>query len=83
MRPELEKLGATADIQTYGHIDSKLLLGAALSPKGDEFCRAVPTTRWLLSTRGGVHGEFPPGYVDRLWLTSADYVFALHERAPR
>ncbi|MCA8977081.1 MAG: glycosyltransferase family 39 protein [Planctomycetes bacterium] len=82
LRRELSALDI-ADVATFGHVDGKLLLGAGLLPKGDEFCRSQPTAKWLLSTEGGVIGDGPEGYAERLWLTSPVGLFKLHERLPR
>ena len=43
--------------------------------------RQTDTVR-LASLLAG-NARVPPDYLDRLWLTTLDYVFALHERVPR
>ncbi|MCA8953273.1 MAG: glycosyltransferase family 39 protein [Planctomycetes bacterium] len=80
LRAELERRGIVDEVHTYGHVDSKMLLGAGLMPPGDEFCRERPTAKWLLVTRDPTLGEVPPEYVDRLVLATPRLVFALLEK---
>ena len=80
---ELVALGAVeSDVATYGHVDAKLLLNAGLLPRGDEFCRAAPQSKWLLSTVGGYFKD-PLGYGDRVWICTRNGHFVLRERLPR
>lgn len=83
LRTELERLGAVEDLETFGHVDSKLLLGAGMLPEGDETCRSVPDSPWLLTARGDVRGELPEGYEVRLLVSSARDVFVVRRRIPR
>ncbi|MCR9246191.1 MAG: glycosyltransferase family 39 protein [bacterium] len=80
VRREFATRGAVADLQTWGHVDSKMLLGGELIVPGDEFCRAQPQARFVLTTHGGTLGPLPAEYRDRVWFCSARSVFSLHER---
>ncbi len=82
VRAELERRGIADAVHTWGHVDSKMLLAADLIVPGDEFCRADPTARWLITSHGGLTRALPAGYVERAWFCSARVTFVLHERQP-
>ena len=85
LRRELDGLGGdvASQLEFYGHVDGKVLLGAGLLPRGDEFCRRAPGAKWLLSSIGGGAGTIGPPYVPRLWISAPRGQFLVHERVPR
>lgn len=67
LRRELDALGASQVLATYGHVDSAMLLEAGLLPPGDESGRNVPTAPWLLCEARDP-GQEITGYAERLRL---------------
>jgi 4-amino-4-deoxy-L-arabinose transferase-like glycosyltransferase len=79
LRAELERLGATAELATFGHVEGPLLLGAGLLPKGDESARSRPAAKWLLTEDRSV--ATPEGYVERVHVCTPRKTFVVSERA--
>ncbi|GAB4153459.1 MAG: hypothetical protein Fur0037_22290 [Planctomycetota bacterium] len=48
LRAEIDGLGAAERMQTLGHLNSNLLVGARLLPPGDEFARRAPRRDFVL-----------------------------------
>ena len=80
MGRELDALGVTDDLGSYGHLDSPTLLASGIWVTGDEFRRRRPETRWVL------HEEKPwrPLPLDQYearWRMSTPYkTFGVDER---
>ncbi len=80
LRREIAALDAMVDIQTVGHIHGGLLLGAGLLPRGDEWQRQPPTSKFVLYQSGV---PFVQGYDERfrLCLSGQDFIVAeRHEK---
>lgn len=80
LRRELDALGASQDLGSYGHFHSPTMLASGLWPKGDEFARWLPDTDWM------VHEAVPGPTHDvssrpvRLVLTTPQKTFVVRER---
>jgi len=82
LRQVLDELGATSKLETYGHIEGPLLLGAGLLPAGDESRRSEPSAGWIMvETRDG-RAQLPASYVERLRLCLSTKTFVVAERTP-
>lgn len=80
LRRELDELGATEHVATYGHFESGVLLAADIWPHGDEFMRRPLTSEWVLYERISWLPETLPGYRERLRLVTPLKTLTLHER---
>ena len=63
--------------------DGKALLGGGLLPRGDEACQKVPSGDWMLSSAGGVIGELPAGFVERIFVGSPAGRLEVRQRVSR
>ncbi|HEB53982.1 MAG TPA: hypothetical protein ENI87_12075 [bacterium] len=82
LRRECDALGASADLGSYGHIDSPILLASGLWPEGDEMRRRVPPERWVLheDTAWRPFAEAAPEHVMRWRMNTPFKTLTLHER---
>lgn len=81
LRSELEALHATDRLQTLGHVNSNLLLGARVFPPGDELLRRPPQQHFVLHETGGWPPLPPmPQYAPRLVLSVPGDVYVLREK---
>lgn len=81
LRAELDELGATGHLQTIGHVNSNLLLGAGMLPPGDEMARGALTLPFALH-EDAVAGELNrfPAYRPRLILCVPGDRYTLRQR---
>jgi 4-amino-4-deoxy-L-arabinose transferase-like glycosyltransferase len=80
LRREIDARSAH-DLQTFGHFNSGLLLGAGLLPRGCEAAERPPDARFVLYEAEGLHAEADlSAYADRVRLCLPGETYVLAER---
>ena len=80
MRRELDQLGVTGDIGSYGHIDSSVLLATGLWVEGHELGSRIPDTRWVLQEESPRRPMSEKQYPQRWRLALPHKTFVLREQ---